>query len=73
MVEGSGNVFDGFYPSDAIDAGDLIRCADNAMHHTKEQGLDISSTGPIWETCRRRALRAPCKWWISVSRNSTST
>lgn len=49
IAEGSGSVFEGFYPSDAIDAGDLIQCADNAMHRTKEQGLGYQFYRPDLE------------------------
>ena len=55
-----------FYPSDAIDAGDLIRCADSAMYQAKEQGLgyqfyrpdleNLSSERLTLENSLRRAL-----------------
>lgn len=55
-----------FYPSDAIDAGNLIRCADNAMYQAKEQGLgyqfyrpdpeNLSSERLTLESSLRRAL-----------------
>jgi diguanylate cyclase (GGDEF)-like protein/PAS domain S-box-containing protein len=55
-----------FYPSDAIDAGNLIRCADNAMYQAKEQGLgyqfyrpdleNLSSERLTLENSLRRAL-----------------
>ncbi|WP_147075185.1 putative bifunctional diguanylate cyclase/phosphodiesterase, partial [Sulfuriferula plumbiphila] len=55
-----------FYPSDAIDAGNLIRCADSAMYQAKEQGLgyqfyrpeleNLSSERLTLENSLRRAL-----------------
>ncbi|MBW8307463.1 MAG: EAL domain-containing protein [Thiobacillus sp.] len=55
-----------FYPSDAIDAGNLIRYADNAMYQAKEQGLgyqfyrpdleNLSSERLTLENSLRRAL-----------------
>ncbi|BBP03013.1 EAL domain-containing protein [Sulfuriferula plumbiphila] len=55
-----------FYPSDAIDADNLIRCADSAMYQAKEQGLgyqfyrldleNLSSERLTLENSLRRAL-----------------
>ncbi|MHB1271287.1 MAG: EAL domain-containing protein [Rhodanobacter sp.] len=45
-----------FYPSDAIDAGDLIRCADSAMYQAKEQGLEYQFYRPDLENLSSERL-----------------
>ncbi|MHB1077620.1 EAL domain-containing protein [Thiobacillus sp.] len=45
-----------FYPSDAIDADNLIRCADNAMYQAKEQGLGYQFYRPDLENLSSERL-----------------